>query len=107
MCLRCLKDIYTEQAADKRERERDTFLSYCENEKCNETTHHLGPGWCVPCNAHGKNVYQVICVDCELVMDVPYTVKDDQGGFVDMLKVRNLWCVKCRGLADSWVRMDV
>lgn len=106
MCLRCLKEIYIEQATSKREIERDTFLSHCGNKKCNEITHHLGPGWCVPCNAEGKNVYQVICLQCELVMDVPYRVRDDRGGSVDMLKVRSLWCVKCKGLADSWVRMD-
>lgn len=51
-------------------------------------------------------MYQVICLECELVMDVPYVVRDDRGGFVDMLKVRSLWCVKCSGQADSWVRMD-
>jgi len=41
------------------------------------------------------------------MMDVPIAVRDDQGGVVDMLKVRNLWCVECRGVAESWIRMDI
>lgn len=103
MCLPCIKAAYAEKEKDK-DLSPDTYLDLCET--CKKTTLHLGPGWCVECYAASDAVFPLYCEECVVTCDVPVSVKDDKGGFVDMLKVKTLWCATCHGLADSWVRLD-
>ncbi|KAM0185721.1 hypothetical protein ACHAPI_012058 [Fusarium lateritium] len=107
MCLPCIKAVYAEKEKDKdkdKDVSRDTYIDDCE--MCKKSTLHLGPGWCVECYAASDAVFPLYCEECVVSCDVPVSVKDDKGGFVDMLKVRSLWCVSCQGVADSWVRLD-
>ncbi|PTD02651.1 hypothetical protein FCULG_00009266 [Fusarium culmorum] len=96
--------ISFEKECDARDRKRDTFLDDCE--KCEKTTLQLGPDWCTACYAVPDDTFPVYCEECVVQNDVPNRVMDDKGGFVDMLKVNSLWCVQCKGPADSWVRID-
>jgi hypothetical protein len=104
MCLRCLKATLAEKARDTRDRSRETFIDACET--CKKTTLHLGPSWCTDCYAATDNTFPVYCEECVVQNDVPHVVRDDKGGVVDMLKVSSLWCLQCRGPADSWARLD-
>lgn len=104
MCLSCLKATYAEKERNCQDCDRDTFIAECET--CKKFTLHLGPGWCIECYAATTNTFPVYCEECVVQSDIPNTVADDKGGVVDMLKVSSLWCVHCRGPADSWARID-
>ncbi|KAL6922237.1 hypothetical protein FSHL1_006203 [Fusarium sambucinum] len=84
MCLPCLKAVAAEKANDALDRSRDTYLDSCET--CKTTTLHLGPSWCITCYAVPDNTFPVYCEECVVQNDVPNKVRDDKGGFVDMLK---------------------
>ncbi|EKJ72416.1 hypothetical protein FPSE_07440 [Fusarium pseudograminearum CS3096] len=114
MCPPCLKAISLKKECDAKDRERDTFPDHCK--KCKQTTLHLGPDWCTVCYADTAdtaapadpgNTFPVYCEECVVQIDIPNRVKDDKGGFVEMIEVNSLWCVQCKGPADSWIRSDV
>ncbi|KAK6720758.1 hypothetical protein SNK03_003821 [Fusarium graminearum] len=103
MCLPCLRAISFEKECDAKDRKRDTFLDNCKT--CEKTTLHLGPDWCTVCYAVPDHTFPVYCEECVVQNDVPNRVMDDKGGFVEMLKVNSLWCIQCKGPADSWARI--
>lgn len=67
-------------------------------------TLHLGPGWCVRCNAVPGNEFPLICDECDIVEPLPVLVNDDRGGVANLLEVETLWCVKCEKQAESYCR---
>ena len=105
MCLPCLKITAAEKDRDTTDRKRDTFVQHCN--ECDKTTVHLGPHWCTTCWAITKDTYPAYCEECVVQIDVPTVVGDDKGGWVDMFKVKTLWCLCCRGIVESWARIDV
>ncbi|CAM1500485.1 Fc.00g096470.m01.CDS01 [Cosmosporella sp. VM-42] len=103
-CLPCRKANRAAVAqAESKSSIPDSFLDNCQT--CKARTLHLGPGWCTDCFAVAGAAFPLYCEECVLMFEVPVYVTDDRGGQVSMLEVENLWCVKCGGVAESWMRM--
>ncbi|KAH6986282.1 hypothetical protein BKA56DRAFT_715656 [Ilyonectria sp. MPI-CAGE-AT-0026] len=101
LCIKCLREKYTQDKA--KEEVHDSFLEECR--RCNKPTLHLGLEWCVECSAVPSEEFSLYCDQCDIVFELPLFVKDKAGKIVDMLKVKNLWCIKCSGVAGSWLRL--
>ncbi|KAJ4228987.1 hypothetical protein NW759_003708 [Fusarium solani] len=110
VCRPCAKILYPNKKPKP-----DAYLDVCKvclpeleprEDKRTPKTLHLGPGWCVRCNAVPGNEFPLMCDECDIVEPLPVFVNDDRGGKVDMLQdVETLWCVKCEKQADSHCRL--
>ncbi|KAI8654808.1 hypothetical protein NCS57_01227900 [Fusarium keratoplasticum] len=110
ICRPCAKILYPNKKPKP-----DAYLDVCQvclpqleprEDKRPARTLHLGPGWCVRCNAVPGNEFPLICDECDIVEPLPVFVNDDRGGKVDMLQdVETLWCVKCEKQAESHCRL--
>ncbi|KAJ4327152.1 hypothetical protein N0V84_002414 [Fusarium piperis] len=108
ICRPCLKLLYPNKQTVP-----DTYLDVCQvclpkleprADGGSTRTMHLGPGWCVRCNAVPGNEFPLICDECDTVEPLPVLVSNDRGGVVNLLEVETLWCVRCEKPAESYCR---
>ncbi|KAL2671273.1 hypothetical protein Neosp_013853 [[Neocosmospora] mangrovei] len=109
VCRPCAKSLYPNKKAKP-----DAYLDVCQvclpqlESRADgrvPKTLHLGPGWCVRCNAVPGNEFPLMCDECDIVEPLPVLVKNDRGGEVNLYEdVETLWCVKCEKQADSYCR---
>ncbi|KAH6983839.1 hypothetical protein EDB80DRAFT_592104 [Ilyonectria destructans] len=98
LCVKCMGEKY---ARNRPKLEvYDCYLEDCQ--RCKKRTMHIGPGWCVYCNAVPDGELTSYCDSCDLVFEIPEYVKNDHGGVVDLLKVVHPSCAQCSGIASSW-----